>query len=96
MTFDLPELHQSDLDSDALWRLFDEWARFASVIEVRAKGGPAMSSSALDLEGARSGLGSGSLRGVQVVYTWESETWVDTVLARPGGFRVTRMRAVPR
>lgn len=93
--YDLPELRRAELDTQACTRLLAEIAVRAQVLEVRARRGAGQSSDVLDLEGARRGLESGELRGVQIVYVWESATWVDTVLAGPGGFRVTRMRASP-
>lgn len=92
LTDALPELRQTVLDEPALERLFEEIATLTSVIEVRTKGGPTASSAASDLRSALEALRAGATRGVQVVYAWSGQRWVDTVIRGPEGFRVTRIQ----
>jgi len=37
-------------------------------------------------------IASGMVRAAQVRYVWEGTTWMDTILATPGGCRVVRIQ----
>ena len=88
----LPELHQGNLDADALRALFQQLAAVAEVGGVLINGRPAAGGSGeVTLSEALDLLLAGSVRGVQVRYRFEGSHWVDTVMPGTDGFRLVRM-----
>jgi hypothetical protein len=94
---ELPTLEEATLDEATLTELFTDLATVALVHEVRLKGAPWAHSvdGAPAVDQALELLRTGSVRAVQVHYTHRGERWTDTVLPRPSGWRLVRMRAAP-
>jgi|CXWL01.1.fsa_nt_gi hypothetical protein len=90
----LPALQQTVLDiatTDALFRDLAACTQIHAVIPkyVRsAHTGPG----SLTLEQARTRLAAGLLLGVQIRYGYEGHTWCDTLMQRPAGLTLVRIR----
>jgi hypothetical protein len=90
----LPPLQQTLLDvatTDALFRDLASCTRIHAVIpkyaDRRHTGADTIS-----LETARTRLATGLLLGVQIRYSFENQTWCDTLLRRPNGLTLVRIR----
>jgi hypothetical protein len=88
-----PELYEGDLDDDALDALFMDLAACAEIQNIRTRGAAAADGPPASLEVARSQLGSGAVTAVQILYRFEGEGWCDTLMVRPEGVRLVRVRA---
>ncbi len=90
----LPPLQQTLLDvatTDALFRDLAACARVHAVVPKYARHahtGP----DSLTLEQARVRLAAGLLLGVQLRYAYDGHTWTDTLLRRPNGLTLVRIR----
>jgi len=90
----LPALQQTILDvatTDALFRDLATCAQIHAVIPKQARNahtGP----DSITLEQARTRLASGLLLGVQIRYGFDGHTWCDTLLRRPSGLTLVRIR----
>lgn len=90
----LPPLQQTILDvatTDALFRDLAACARVHAVLPKYARHahiGP----ETLTLEQARTRLAAGLLLGVQIRYAYDGHTWTDTLLRRPNGLTLVRIR----
>lgn len=90
----LPALQQTVLDvvtADALFRDLAACTQIHAVIPKYARSahtGP----DSLTLEQARTRLAAGLLLGVQIRYAYEGHTWCDTLLHRPAGLTLVRIR----
>lgn len=90
----LPPLQQTVLDlvtTDALFRDLAACTRIHAVIPKYARNahtGP----DSLTLEAARTRLAAGLLLGVQIRYGYDGHTWCDTLLRRPAGLTLVRIR----
>lgn len=90
----LPPLQQTVLDvvtTDALFRDLAACTRIHAVIPKYARNahtGP----DSLTLEAARTRLAAGLLLGVQIRYAYDGHTWCDTLLRRPAGLTLVRIR----
>lgn len=90
----LPALQQTVLDvatTDALFRDLAACTQIHAVIPKYARSahtGPA----SLTLERARTRLAAGLLLGVQIRYAYEGHAWCDTLLHRPAGLTLVRIR----
>ena len=90
----LPPLQQTVLDvatTDALFRDLGACTRIHAVIpkyaDRRHTGNETIS-----LETARTRLAAGLLLGVQIRYGYDGHTWCDTLLRRPNGLTLVRIR----
>jgi len=90
----LSAVHADDIDASGVEALFRDLALQTQVLEVRAKGPAARYASKLevDLEGARQAFAEGRVHALQIRYVFEGAVWCDTVMRRPTGARVVRMR----
>jgi hypothetical protein len=90
----VPPMWKADLDAPALAQLFADLASAAEVLSVQGKGDPRRFAAAepLTLQAARDRLDAGELAGVQIRYRYDGETWADTLLRTPAGFRLVRCR----
>ena len=90
---ELPELCEGELDPKLLAALVDDLTRLTHIHEILLKGGELSLAerSHLNLESAIQHLQEGRLRGVQVRYSWNGESWMDTLLRSPKGIRLVRM-----
>jgi hypothetical protein len=90
----LPPLQQTILDvatTDALFRDLAACTTIQAVIPKYARNahtGP----DTLSLEQARTRLAAGLLLGVQIRYAYEGHAWTDTLLRRPAGLTLVRIR----
>jgi hypothetical protein len=90
----LPPLQQTLLDvatTDALFRDLGACTRIHAVIpkytDRRHTGAETIS-----LETARTRLAAGLLLGVQIRYGYDDHTWCDTLIRRPNGLTLVRIR----
>ena len=90
----LPTLQQTLLDVATDDALFRDLAAFAKVPAVRPKYAPGTHAPAesLTLDQARVRLASGLLLGVQIRYAYDGHEWCDTLLRRPAGLTLVRIR----
>jgi hypothetical protein len=91
----LPELMQGDLDDGHRDRYFADLAACAQILEVgvrRAVREQVPAGGGMGLDAARELLCRGEASGMQVRYRYVGEEWLDTLLARGGGWRLVRMR----
>ena len=90
----LPPLQQTVLDvatTEALFRDLAACTHVQAVLPKYARNqhtGP----ESLTLEQARVRLAAGLLLGVQIRYAYEGDTWCDTLLRRPAGLTLVRIR----
>ena len=90
----LPPLQQTVLDvatADALFRDLAACTRVTAVLPKYARNqhtGP----DSLTLEQARTRLAAGLLLGVQIRYAYDGHSWCDTLLRRPAGLTLVRIR----
>ena len=90
----LPPLQQTLLDVATTDALFRDLALCAQVQSVTpkyardARTGP----ETLTLEQARVRLAAGLLLGVQIRYAYDGHAWTDTLLRRPAGLTLVRIR----
>jgi hypothetical protein len=90
----LPPLQQTVLDvatTDALFRDLAACTLIHAVIPKYARNAHTGADS-LTLEQARTRLAAGLLLGVQVRYAYDGHTWCDTLLRRPAGLTLVRIR----
>jgi hypothetical protein len=90
----LPPLQQTVLDVATADALFRDLAACADILAVIPKHGPRQHSThdVTTLEQARTRLSAGLLLGVQIRYRYQGETWCDTLLRRPAGLTLVRIR----
>ncbi len=90
----LPPLQQTLLDVATTDALFRDLAACTTVHAVIPKHA-ARSHTGTDtitLETARTRLAAGLLLGVQIRYSYDGHTWCDTLLRRPAGLTLVRIR----
>ncbi len=90
---ELPELREADLDDAGLRALFRDLAAATEIEDIRCKQAAEQHADAgrPTAEDALRGLLAGHVRGVQVRYRYDGQSWCDTVLATPRGYRVVRV-----
>ncbi|MCO4763842.1 MAG: hypothetical protein KC502_20180 [Myxococcales bacterium] len=89
----LPDVYRGALDAAGVRALFSDISGLSGPAEVRLKAaaeayaevGPVTSDRACEL------LLAGLVRGVQLIYEHDGQTWFDTVLRRGAAFEVVRM-----
>jgi len=93
---ELPELSEAELDEVGLRALFRDIALATEIDEIRCKQAPAQRAdpSGISADEALEWLLEGRVRGVQVRYRYQGESWCDTILATAGGHRVVRVAAL--
>lgn len=91
---ELAELYQGELDGPLFEALLDDLERFATIVSVHLKGGPAehADETQITLEKARMLLVLGSVHGVRIRYRHEGVEWIDTILRGRAALRLVRMR----
>ena len=89
----LPDVYRGALDADGVRALFGDLLALPGGVEVRLKAGAEVRAQVgvVTLDRARDLLLDGMVRGVQLVYTHDGQTWFDTVMGRGDGFEVVRM-----
>ena len=90
----LPDLHEGSLDPETLRLLCTEVASHGTAIEVALKGqatARAQGATTSPMEACEALL-RGDVRGVQLRYRFEGAEWWDTLLRRPDGFQLVRIR----
>lgn len=91
----LPPLQQTVLDVATADALFRDLSACTRVLCIRPKHAPQTHTpedAALTLEQARVRLATGLILGVQIRYAYEGHTWCDTLLRRPVGLTLIRIR----
>ncbi|MDQ8202416.1 hypothetical protein [Pelagicoccus sp. SDUM812003] len=91
-TTPLPELHQSHMDSETLAAYFRDLEACAEIFAVIPKMGQGyVAPQEVDLRLGKSLLESGALLGLQIRYRFDGSEWWDTLIARGGQIRITRI-----
>ena len=90
----LPELHQGELDEPGLRQLFQDLEHHAEVLSVNAK---STSTATAGRERLSTADGLALLlhragTALQVRYRHDGAEWIDTLMERPAGWRIVRMR----
>lgn len=90
----LPDVHQAELDDARLDAFVTDILMLATVEEVRIKGGAEAyaDSAQMKLKPAIERLRRNEIRGVQIIYRWKNERWMDTLLQGPKHIRIVRMQ----
>lgn len=90
----LPDLHQAILEAAQVEAYFADLAEHAALQEITAKSGPRThaAEAPLTLDQAHRALLQGDVRGVQIRYDFQGDTWWDTLMAGPQGIRLVRLR----
>lgn len=90
----LPPLQQAVLDVATIDALFRDLAACTRVTAVLPKYAPRQHAPAqtLTLEEARTRFAAGLLLGVQIRYAYDGHAWCDTLLRRPTGVTLVRIR----
>ena len=90
----LPPLQQTLLDVATTDALFRDLAACTRVHAVSPKYADRRHTGAdsISLETARTRLAAGLLLGVQIRYGYDSHTWCDTLIRRPNGLTLVRIR----
>jgi ferredoxin-type protein NapG len=90
---ELPELREADLDEAGLRALFGDLAAATQIEDIRSKQAPERRAEAsrISAEEALGWLLEGRVRGVQVRYRYDGQSWCDTILATTRGHRVVRV-----
>jgi len=91
---DLPSMQDALLDEQTLAALVRDLNECATVTEVLIKGSAPADTAAhsVQLDDAVLRLVNGTVRGVQVRYTFEGESWCDTLMQTPQGIRLVRVQ----
>ncbi len=90
----LPALHEAWLDEEQLLDLFSDLELVATVIEIRTKSSSGAHSNAISrsLVGLAAKLWANEVPAVQVVYLYQGQAWLDTLMRNARGVRVVRLR----
>ncbi len=88
----LPDMFQADLDDAGVDELFTDLAAHADVQHIRMRDGPTPDGCATTLGEARAHLLSGEVSGVQIIYRFDGEGWLDTLMRTDAGIRLVRVR----
>lgn len=94
---DLPQLHETILDEATVDQLFTDIAELTQVIEVIPKttGRGYVGEQSIPLDQARELLRSRDCRALQIRYVHDGAQWWDTLMPRPEGTRIVRIRHDP-
>lgn len=85
----LPDLDDGVLDDPGLDALITDLSALGEDLVVRTRGTEGHSAPAT-LAHAVAALRAGAVRAMQVSYRYQGQTWIDTVMRTPGGWRVVR------
>ena len=88
----LPDLHEVALDWDGVGCVLADLDDFTEAIEVQGRGSGGELITLVDIPTGYEQLVSGQLQGLQIVYKFADDVWVDTLLREPTGARLLRMR----
>jgi ferredoxin-type protein NapG len=90
---ELPELREAELDEDGLRALFRDLETLTRIEEVRLKqaAGHRAGDAGTAPSDALALLLAARVRGVQIRYRYQGESWCDTILRSPRGHRVVRL-----
>ena len=92
----LPQLHESDLDWDAVDCVLADLDDFAACIEILGRDDAGKSAIFNNMVAARDSLVDGTSQAIQVMYQFADQVWIDTLLRQPGGARLLRMADATR
>jgi hypothetical protein len=89
----LPDLHQAPLDDETLDALFQDIATFGKEIEVTPKwqARREVGDASMTLNEAHAALRERSLHGAQIRYTFQGQSWCDTLVRALEGWQLTRI-----
>jgi hypothetical protein len=89
----LPELRDAVLDDAKVAELFRDYRRCVEVREILVKQGAGRvhDSPSPSLEQAEQLVSSRQVRGIQIRYRYQDQTWWDTLMPGPAGVRLVRI-----
>lgn len=100
----LPPVSEAILDSQELDSLLDDIGQLTTHVSLKHRGlgdrlppqSQPQAPNELDVQGqlelARNGLKSGVLQRLQIRYTWQDASWIDTLETKSPGYRIVRIR----
>jgi hypothetical protein len=91
---ELAPIHEALLDAAWLTRLEEDLATVASIEQVlpRPRDRSLVPPASIGIREAFAALRAGAYVGLQVRYSHAGEAWCDTLLVRPEGVKLVRMR----
>lgn len=94
---ELPTLQDTLLDDATVDRLFADIAELTRVLEVIPKTAERgyVGTGCISIQQARAMLRSRNCRAIQLRYIHDGAQWWDTLMPRPGGTRIVRIRHDP-
>ncbi|MAT16018.1 MAG: hypothetical protein CMJ46_12195 [Planctomyces sp.] len=93
----LPPMREALLDTEQVAQLFADLAAFATDIHLiqrsspASRGTPMATATPKKLQSARQALLSGTIPRLQLRYQWSGQHWIDTLEAKPDGYRLVRI-----
>jgi len=90
----LPPVHVAIVDEATARALFATWAALplAPAITLRTRAAAMVAPGRVAPDAALRALLDRSAVGAQIRYVHDDDTWTDTILVTPHGFRIVRMR----
>ena len=93
-SFELPKLHEAELDWDAVDCVLADLDDFAELLELHARVASGRQVQLQDLVMARDRFVAGELQALQILYRFADQVWIDTLLRQTNGARLVRMISV--
>ena len=90
-SFELPDLHQTQLDWNALDCVLADLDDFASIVEIQGRDAADEAVAVDDIVEAREQFVAGALTALQIVYRFADQVWCDTLMRERTGARLLRM-----
>lgn len=89
-----PEILEAHWDLDQVDALLDDLQRGANVqhVQIRTSSDGRPEDRGATLQEAQGLLHAGEAKAIQIRYTFEQETWCDTLMVLPDSIRIIRMR----
>lgn len=94
---DLPPMREALLSREQVEEVFSDIEQLATDVLLMqrssrtAQASVSQADRSHNLQVAKTSLLSGSLARVQIRYRWQGALWIDTLEAKPGGFRIVRI-----
>jgi hypothetical protein len=89
--FELPDLHQAQLDWDGVDCVLADLDDFAAIIEIQGRDATGKAVKVEDVVTARDLLVAGGFTAVQCTYRFADQVWSDTLIREKDGVRFLRM-----
>lgn len=93
---ELPSLHQTQLDWDAIDCVLADLDDFASILEIQGRDAEGTAVVVKNIFDAQQRFVAGTLAALQIVYTFADQEWCDTLLRDGTGGTLVRMLSQAR